>query len=55
MATVIQGGPATDLLIAGMTCANCARHVTEALQGVAGVANADVSLQDGPARVPWPA
>jgi P-type Cu+ transporter len=53
MASVIQGGPASDLLIAGMTCANCARHVTDALQSVAGVASADVSLQDGRARVRW--
>jgi Cu+-exporting ATPase len=55
MATVIQGGPASDLLIAGMTCSNCARHVTDALQSVAGVASADVSLQDGRARVRWSA
>jgi len=53
MATVIQVGPQSDLLIAGMTCANCAHHVTDALQGVAGVASAEVSLQDARARVRW--
>jgi Cu+-exporting ATPase len=53
MGTAIQGGPDSDLLIAGMTCANCARHVTDALQSVAGVASAEVSLQDGRARVRW--
>jgi Cu+-exporting ATPase len=41
------------LLIAGMTCANCARNVTDALQGVPGVAGANVSLQDSRAQVRW--
>jgi len=53
MASVIQAGPCSDLLIAGMNCANCARSVTDALLRVAGVAGADVSLQDGRARVRW--
>jgi len=53
MGTAIQGGPGSEMLIAGMTCADCARHVTDALQGVAGVASAEVSLQDGRARVRW--
>jgi P-type Cu+ transporter len=53
MGTAIQGGPGSDLLIAGMTCANCARQVTDALQSVTGVASAEVSLQDGRARVRW--
>jgi Cu+-exporting ATPase len=43
------------LLIAGMTCANCARQVTDALRSVAGVSSAEVSLQDGRARVRWSA
>jgi TPP-dependent pyruvate/acetoin dehydrogenase alpha subunit len=34
----------TELLIEGMTCGNCARLVSEALAGVAGVAAADVQL-----------
>ncbi len=53
MASVIQAGLRTDLLIAGMNCAHCARTVTDALQGVAGVAGARVSLQDGRACVRW--
>jgi copper chaperone CopZ len=28
--------PATELLVSGMTCNNCARHVTEAIQSVPG-------------------
>jgi P-type Cu+ transporter len=53
MASAIQAGPRSDLLIAGMTCADCARHVTDALQGVAGVSGAKVSLPEGRARVNW--
>ncbi len=53
MGTVTQDGPRCELQIAGMTCANCARHVTDALQRVAGVARVDVSLEDGRARVRW--
>jgi Cu+-exporting ATPase len=43
----------TELQVTGMTCANCARHVTDALQGVPGVDSADVSLQEGRAHVRW--
>jgi copper chaperone CopZ len=32
------------LRIGGMTCANCQRHVGEALRGVPGVASASVDL-----------
>jgi P-type Cu+ transporter len=53
MGSVLQDGPRSDFQIAGMTCANCARHVTDALQRVAGVARVDVSLEDGRARVRW--
>jgi Cu+-exporting ATPase len=53
MASAIQAGPRSDLLITGMNCADCARHVTDALQGVTGVSAAEVSLQDGRARVRW--
>ncbi len=53
MASAIQAGPRSELLIAGMTCSNCARNATDALQSVAGVASASVSLQDGRARVHW--
>ena len=53
MAAPIQAGVRCELQIAGMNCANCARHVTDALQAIPGVAGADVSLQDGRARVRW--
>jgi Cu+-exporting ATPase len=43
----------TQLAISGMNCANCARHVTEALQGVAGVESARVNLEGGRAVVRW--
>ncbi len=36
-----------------MTCGNCARHVTQAIQGVAGVQSAIVSLEGHSARVRW--
>ncbi|HEY3913421.1 MAG TPA: HAD-IC family P-type ATPase, partial [Verrucomicrobiae bacterium] len=53
MASAIQVAPQTELVVTGMNCANCARHVTEALQGVAGVDRADVSLSESRARVRW--
>src|SRR5689334_15382411 len=43
----------THLDISGMTCGNCARHVTEAIQSVAGVDNAQVSLDSHQATVFW--
>ena len=39
------------LAIDGMTCGNCVHHVTQALQGVAGVRKADVDLAAGRAVV----
>ena len=36
-----------------MNCSGCANSVTQALRGVPGVANAEVSLQEGRARVVW--
>ena len=36
-----------------MTCQNCARHVTEAIQSVPGVRSASVSLEGGRAAVRW--
>jgi Cu+-exporting ATPase len=44
---------ATELLIGGMSCNNCARHVTEAIQGVSGVRSATVLLEAGRASVRW--
>jgi Cu+-exporting ATPase len=43
----------TELAIEGMTCSNCARHVTEALQSTPGVAGADVNLAENRATVIW--
>jgi P-type Cu+ transporter len=43
----------TTLLVSGMNCSNCARHVTEAIQGVAGVRSATVALEAGRATVHW--
>src|SRR5438045_9681408 len=45
----------TALRIDGMTCGNCARHVTEALQSVPGVQHADVTLQTSQGKVRWDA
>src|SRR5438067_2725158 len=45
--------PPTELAITGMTCGNCARHVTEALQSTPGVRSATVSLEAQQARVAW--
>jgi P-type Cu+ transporter len=43
----------TELHIDGMTCSNCAHHVTEAIQSAAGVQSASVSLADKSATVRW--
>ncbi len=46
--------PATvKLTVTGMTCTNCARHVTEAIQSVPGVHSASVVLDTGRASVRW--
>lgn len=42
-----------EFAIEGMTCSNCVRHVTEALQSVPEVASAGVALQTGHANVRW--
>jgi P-type Cu+ transporter len=44
---------ATEFQISGMTCSNCARHVTEAIQSVPGVRSATVSLENKNATVRW--
>lgn len=46
-------GTLTELRIQGMDCGNCARSVTEALQGVPGVSRAAVDLQGASARTYW--
>jgi Cu+-exporting ATPase len=43
----------TNLQVSGMTCQNCARHVTDAIQGVSGVRSASVMLDAGRATVRW--
>ena len=43
----------TELTISGMTCANCARHVTEAVQSVSGVYIASVNLDNHRAVIRW--
>jgi P-type Cu+ transporter len=45
--------PAVELAISGMTCANCARHVTEAIQSVPGVHSASVNLDAQQAVIRW--
>lgn len=49
------GAPAapSKLAVAGMTCNNCARHVTEAVQSVPAVDSALVSLADKRATIRW--
>ena len=42
-----------ELSVSGMTCQNCARHVTEAIQGVPGVHSASVLLEARRATVRW--
>ena len=43
----------TVLRVSGMTCNNCARHVTEAIQAVSGVRTVTVSLEAKSASVNW--
>jgi Cu+-exporting ATPase len=43
----------TKFEVHGMTCGNCARHVTEAIQSVQGVQSATVSLDAHEASVRW--
>ena len=45
----------TEFLVEGMTCNNCARHVTEAIQAVPAVRSAFVSLEQKSAAVRWQA
>lgn len=44
---------ATLLRVRGMTCNNCARHVTEAIQSVPGVHSVNVTLDTERAAVRW--
>jgi Cu+-exporting ATPase len=49
----IATAPATRLAVSGMTCGNCARQVSEAIQGVPGVQSASVNLESTQAVVRW--
>jgi copper chaperone len=42
-----------EIKIAGMTCQGCVKSVTRSLQGVAGVQQVDVSLDQGAAKVTY--
>jgi Cu+-exporting ATPase len=46
-------GARSQLTVEGMSCGNCVRHVTEALQAVPGVASTVVSLEGKRASVRW--
>jgi copper chaperone len=41
----------TELKVEGMTCGSCVAAVTKALQGVPGIADVEVDLRGGVARV----
>lgn len=43
-----------ELMIEGMMCQNCVRHVTHALEGIPGVGNVQVSLENKKATVNAP-
>src|SRR6185436_1816876 len=43
----------SELKVAGMTCGNCARHVSEALRAVPGVEHASVALETQEATIRW--
>ena len=44
-------GKETTLNVKGMSCQMCVKHVTKALQGVAGVTEVAVSLESNHAKV----
>src|SRR5215471_11011543 len=52
-AEVAQAHATTQLSVEGMTCGNCARHVVEALQSVAGVQSATAAVDQQRASVRW--
>jgi Cu+-exporting ATPase len=51
----IAASTTTELRVSGMTCNNCARTVTEAIQGTPGVQSATISLARKSATVRWKA
>src|SRR4051812_21688019 len=48
-----ESSSTTALAVEGMSCNNCARHVREAIEGVAGVRNASVNLEAKRAVIHW--
>lgn len=54
-AVVNASAVVTELRVTGMTCNNCARSVTEAIQSVPGVRSASVALDGGRVSVRWAA
>ena len=46
-----KDGLMKTFLVTGMTCANCVRHVTQAVTSVAGVESVTVDLEAGTATV----
>ena len=56
--SIVKDSPAaqrSEISVGGMTCNNCARHVTDAIQNIAGVSSATVSLQEKNALIRWQA
>ncbi len=51
--TASASGGITELRVSGMTCNNCARHVTDALKSVPGVQSATVNVETARALVRW--
>src|SRR5437016_5332601 len=51
--TFQKSGEKTELAVRGMSCSNCARSVTDALQRVPSVASAAVNLEQGRASIRW--
>ncbi len=47
----VQDGGVKTYEVRGMTCANCVRHVTEAIESVAGVTSVRVDLNSASAEV----
>ena len=41
-----------ELMIEGMMCQNCVKHVTHALEGIPGAADVQVSLEKATVNVP---
>jgi Cu+-exporting ATPase len=53
IADATNGSATTELLVEGMTCQNCARKVTDAMQKISGVHGVSVSVATEHASVRW--